>query len=108
MPRRWSTLAVLGPALLALAVGPALSQTPGRGHGAEGRDMELVGHDDLQGRSAYQPTLMVDAQRRCKVAIQTNNVEVDERGFVYLADRAGTGLHVVRLSGEARRIVEGN
>jgi hypothetical protein len=24
-------------------------------------------------------------------AIQTNNVEVDDRGFVYLADRAGTG-----------------
>ena len=57
MPRRWSALAVLGPVLLALTVGPALSQTPGRGHGAEGRDMELVAHDDLQGRTAYQPTI---------------------------------------------------
>jgi hypothetical protein len=37
------------------------------------------------------------AVERCKVAIQTNNVEVDERGFVYLADRANTGLHVVEL-----------
>jgi hypothetical protein len=34
---------------------------------------------------------------RCKVAIQTNNVEVDERGLVYLADRADTGLHIVEL-----------
>ena len=45
--------------------------------------------------------------RSCKVAIQTNNVEVDERGFVYLADRANTGLHIVRLTGEAGRIVGG-
>jgi hypothetical protein len=41
---------------------------------------------------------------RCKVAIQTNNVEVDDRGFVYLADRANTGLHIVELTGDARRI----
>ena len=41
---------------------------------------------------------------RCKVAIQTNNVEVDERGLVYLADRADTGLHIVELTGPARAI----
>jgi len=29
--------------------------------------------------------------------IQTNNVEVDERGYVYIVDRAGTGLHILRL-----------
>ncbi len=39
---------------------------------------------------------------RCKVAIQTNNVEVDERGYVYLADRANTGLHIVEPTGPAR------
>ncbi|HEU5304946.1 MAG TPA: hypothetical protein VFU40_09920 [Gemmatimonadales bacterium] len=49
-----------------------------------------------------------DGGRSCKVAIQTNNVEVDDRGLVYLADRANTGLHIVRLSGEARRIIGGN
>jgi hypothetical protein len=36
--------------------------------------------------------------------IQTNNVEVDDRGYVYLADRAGHGLHVVELTGAARRL----
>jgi hypothetical protein len=41
---------------------------------------------------------------RCKIAIQTNNVEVDERGYVYLADRADTGLHIVELTGAARGI----
>jgi hypothetical protein len=39
------------------------------------------------------------------VAIQTNNVEADERGFVYLADRASTGLHIVRLTGDAAKII---
>src|SRR5713226_10200610 len=54
LPRRLSVI-LLG--LAFLAAGPASAQTPARGHGAEARDMELVGHDDLQGRSAYQPTI---------------------------------------------------
>ena len=41
---------------------------------------------------------------RCKVAIQTNNVDVDDRGYVYLADRADTGLHIVELTGSARAV----
>ncbi|HTS21357.1 MAG TPA: hypothetical protein VMN79_06040 [Casimicrobiaceae bacterium] len=41
---------------------------------------------------------------RCKVAIQTNNVEVDDRGYIYIVDRANTGLHILELTGEARRI----
>ena len=39
---------------------------------------------------------------RCKVAIQTNNVEVDERGYIYIVDRADTGMHILELSGDAR------
>jgi hypothetical protein len=46
-----------------------------------------------------------EPSRSCKIAIQTNNVEADERGFVYLADRANTGLHIVRLTGEAAKII---
>jgi hypothetical protein len=41
---------------------------------------------------------------RCKVVIQTNNVEVDERGYVYIVDRANTGLHILELTGAARAI----
>jgi hypothetical protein len=40
----------------------------------------------------------------CRVGIQTNNVEVDDRGYVYAADRAGTGLHIVELTGAARKV----
>jgi len=43
------------------------------------------------------------AAERCKVAIQTNNVEVDERGYVYIVDRANTGVHILELTGEARK-----
>ena len=34
---------------------------------------------------------------RCKVAIQSNNLEVDDRGYVYVVDRANTGLHILEF-----------
>jgi hypothetical protein len=40
-------------------------------------------------------------EERCKIAIQTNNVEVDERGYIYAVDRANTGMHILRLTGAA-------
>ena len=43
-------------------------------------------------------------EERCKVAIQTNNVEVDERGYIYAVDRANTGMHILKLTGNARKI----
>ena len=41
----------------------------------------------------------------CRKVIQTNNVEIDDRGLIYSADRAGSGLHIIRLTGEAKQIV---
>jgi hypothetical protein len=48
--------------------------------------------------------IKVDGQDRCKTAIQSNNVETDERGYIYVVDRANTGLHILELTGEARSI----
>jgi hypothetical protein len=48
------------------------------------------------------------AGERCKVAIQTNNVEVDDRGNIYIVDRANTGLHILELVGAARRAANFN
>jgi hypothetical protein len=48
--------------------------------------------------------IKVDNQERCKIAIQTNNVETDDRGYIYIVDRANTGLHILELTGEARAI----
>jgi len=56
--------------------------------------------------STARRCVRVDGAERCKIAIQTNNVEVDDRGLIYLADRADTGLHVVELTGAARDIVK--
>jgi hypothetical protein len=47
--------------------------------------------------------IKVDGQDRCKVAIQSNNVETDDRGYVYVVDRANTGMHILELTDEARK-----
>ena len=44
------------------------------------------------------------AGTRCKIAIVTNNVEVDDRGYVYMTDRARSGLHILEPTGEVRKI----
>jgi hypothetical protein len=47
-----------------------------------------------------------DVDDVCKIAIQTNNVETDDRNFIYAADRANTGLHILEVIGEARQIMK--
>jgi hypothetical protein len=49
--------------------------------------------------------LTVDGKERCKLAIQTNNVEVDDRGYIYIVDRANSGMHILEPTGEVRKIV---
>ena len=44
----------------------------------------------------------VDGRDRCKTAIQTNNVEVDDRGYIYAVDRANTGLVILEPTGAVR------
>jgi len=44
------------------------------------------------------------ADQKCKIAIQTNNVEVDDRGYIYIVDRANTGMHILELTGDARKV----
>jgi hypothetical protein len=46
------------------------------------------------------------ADQHCKVAIQTNNLDVDDRGYVYAVDRANTGMHIVELAGTARQAAD--
>jgi hypothetical protein len=41
---------------------------------------------------------------RCKIEIQSNNVEVDDRGYIYVVDRVNTGLHILELTGAARGV----
>jgi hypothetical protein len=37
-------------------------------------------------------------------AVHTNNVEVDDRGYIYIVDRAGAGMHILELTGAARGV----
>ena len=41
----------------------------------------------------------------CRQVVQTNNVASDDRGCIYIVDRANTGLHVLELEGEAKKII---
>jgi hypothetical protein len=50
-------------------------------------------------RNTIENCVEVDGQERCKTAIQTNNVEVDDRGLVYIVDRANTGMHILKAKG---------
>jgi len=48
---------------------------------------------------------MIGGKQRCSnTVIQSNNAETDDRGYIYVADRSNTGLHVLELTGEAREI----
>jgi hypothetical protein len=46
----------------------------------------------------------IDGQERCTTSIQSNNVETDDRGYIYVVDRANTGMHILALTGETRAI----
>jgi hypothetical protein len=66
-----------------------------------------VGHYIPPRSDRTQPTCTVEAGKPptgCKTAIQTNNVETDARGYIYAVDRAGTGMHILQLSGDAKAI----
>ena len=59
--------------------------------------------------SPTRPTSAASARariERCKAAIQTNNVEVDDRGYIYIVDRANTGMHILQLTGAARQVAK--
>jgi hypothetical protein len=44
-------------------------------------------------------------RRGCVPVIQINNVEVDERGYIYAVDRANSGLFILGVTGAAREIM---
>jgi hypothetical protein len=59
----------------------------------------------------YIPAITDKTEERCvgtvcKIAIQTNNLDTDNRGYVYAVDRANTGMHIVELKGDARDILK--
>src|SRR5215813_5024144 len=45
--------------------------------------------------------IKVDGADRCKTAIQSNNVESANRGYIYAVPRPNTCLHTLELTAEA-------
>ena len=43
----------------------------------------------------------------CVRVIQRNNVATDDRGYIYIVDRANTGLHILQIVGDTKMIIEG-
>jgi hypothetical protein len=54
--------------------------------------------------STTESCIEIAGVQRCDRAVQTNNVNLDDRGYIYAVDRASTGLHVLELTGAARAI----
>jgi hypothetical protein len=40
--------------------------------------------------------------------LNTNNLEVDDRGFIYIVDFAGISTHILELTGSARNVADFN
>jgi hypothetical protein len=47
----------------------------------------------------YIPDTTDKTKPRLKKVIQTNDVDLDYRGLIYVTDRAGTGLHILEYMG---------
>ena len=58
----------------------------------------LLHPGDHRTRPTSAASRLQDGKERCKVAIQTNNLEVDDRGYIYIVDRANTGMHILELN----------
>lgn len=57
--------------------------------------------------NTIESCIAVGGVDHCDRVIQTNNVNLDDRGYIYALDRAGTGLHILELTGRARDIAVG-
>ena len=57
-------------------------------------------------KDTYKRCVKDGEKEHCAIAIQSNNVETDDRGYIYVVDRANTGLHILELTGEARKIAD--
>jgi hypothetical protein len=47
----------------------------------------------------FIPDTTEKTKPRLKKVIQTNDVDLDYRGLIYITDRAGTGLHILEYIG---------
>lgn len=66
--------------------------------------VEVAFYVPVNNANTMQQCATINGEQVCKISYMTNNVEVDNRGYIYAADRSGTGLDIYKLTGRARRI----
>jgi hypothetical protein len=53
-------------------------------------------------------TSIINGQLFTALDVSCDNADVDNRGFLYCGDRVGSGLDIVKLTGDAAEIGRGN
>ncbi|MCY3730959.1 MAG: hypothetical protein OXF98_06420, partial [Rhodospirillaceae bacterium] len=69
------------------------------------RPVEVAHYIPEPNENSVELCTQVDGVEHCDRVISTNNVNIDDRGYIYAVDRSNAGLHVLELTGEARAIV---
>ena len=69
------------------------------------RPVEVAHYIPEPNENSVELCTQVDGVEHCDRVISTNNVNIDDRGYIYAVDRSNAGLHVLELTGEARTIV---
>jgi hypothetical protein len=64
------------------------------------RILDLSDPYDMKEVGYYIPKTTATTIPRRKTVIQTNDVDIDYRGLIYITDRAGTGLHIIEYLGK--------
>jgi hypothetical protein len=77
---------------------PAMAQSPKVGDPPEASNMRLVGHNDLQARSAYQPIIRRQGNRYIAYVGHHGGTQ-----SVPKPTNPMTGVHILELTGDARR-----
>jgi hypothetical protein len=57
-------------------------------------------------RNTIASCATIEGQSKCQNAAMNDYVEWDDRGYIYAADRAGTGVTILSLTGDAAKVVQ--
>ena len=72
-------------------------------HKLRGQYFRWAAHDDICGAELLAKCVAVLDANPDVVLCSTRIVKIDERGFIYSVDRAGSGMHVLRLTEDGKK-----
>ena len=75
------------------------------GHSRPENPLPIAYYIQAPNRTPSHPALPSTASPHCHNATMNDYVEFDDRGYIYAADRAGTGVTILSLTGDALKVV---